>query len=70
MIVTVTMNPAIDKTVEIDALQHGGLNRIKRVEYDAGERASTYPRPSGNWEEARWQPDFSAEITDAQSQMY
>lgn len=36
MIVTVTMNPAIDKTVEIDTLQHGGLNRIKRVEYDAG----------------------------------
>ena len=36
MIVTVTMNPAIDKTVEIDMLQQGGLNRIKRVEYDAG----------------------------------
>lgn len=36
MIVTVTMNPAIDKTVEIDSLQPGGLNRIKKVEYDAG----------------------------------
>lgn len=36
MIVTVTMNPAIDKTVEIDALQPGGLNRIQHVEYDAG----------------------------------
>lgn len=36
MIITVTMNPAIDKTVEIDALVQGGLNRIKRVEYDAG----------------------------------
>ena len=36
MIVTVTMNPAIDKTVEIDALLPGGLNRIQRVEYDAG----------------------------------
>lgn len=36
MIVTVTMNPAIDKTVEIDALKPGGLNRIKKVEYDAG----------------------------------
>ncbi len=36
MIVTVTMNPAIDKTVEIDRLLSGGLNRIKRVEYDAG----------------------------------
>lgn len=36
MIITVTMNPAIDKTVEIDTLQAGGLNRIQRVEYDAG----------------------------------
>lgn len=36
MIVTVTMNPAIDKTVEIDRLLQGGLNRIKKVEYDAG----------------------------------
>lgn len=36
MIITVTMNPAIDKTVEIDTLLPGGLNRIKKVEYDAG----------------------------------
>lgn len=36
MIVTVTMNPAIDKTVEIDSLLAGGLNRIRSVEYDAG----------------------------------
>jgi 1-phosphofructokinase len=36
MIVTVTMNPAIDKTVEIERLLPGSLNRITRVEYDAG----------------------------------
>lgn len=36
MVVTVTMNPAIDKTVEIDRFEHGGLNRIKSVEWDAG----------------------------------
>lgn len=36
MIVTVTMNPAIDKTVEIDKLLPGNLNRIKKVEFDAG----------------------------------
>lgn len=36
MIITVTMNPAIDKTVEIGEFQHGGLNRIRKVEYDAG----------------------------------
>lgn len=36
MIITVTMNPAIDKTVEIDRLIAGGLNRIRKVEYDAG----------------------------------
>lgn len=36
MIVTVTMNPAIDKTLDIDNLERGGLNRIKHVEMDAG----------------------------------
>ena len=36
MIVTVTMNPAIDKTVDLQALLPGGLNRIQRVAYDIG----------------------------------
>ena len=36
MIVTVTMNPAIDKTIDIEAMDQGGLNRIQHVEYDAG----------------------------------
>lgn len=36
MIVTVTLNPAIDKTVEIEKFVCGGLNRIRKVEYDAG----------------------------------
>ena len=36
MIITVTMNPAIDKTVEIEKLERGGLNRISKVECDAG----------------------------------
>ena len=38
MIVTVTMNPAIDKTVDIERMERGGLNRIKRVVLDAGGR--------------------------------
>lgn len=36
MIITVTMNPAIDKTVEIDEMKRGGLNRIIKSEYDVG----------------------------------
>lgn len=36
MIITVCMNPAIDKTVEIERLVAGGLNRIQKVERDAG----------------------------------
>lgn len=36
MIVTVTMNPAIDKTIESDRLNRGNLNRIEKIEYDAG----------------------------------
>ena len=36
MIITVTMNPAIDKTVEVKELNVGTLNRIANVLYDAG----------------------------------
>lgn len=36
MIITVTMNPAIDKTLELDSLVHGGLNRIEAPISDAG----------------------------------
>lgn len=36
MIITVTMNPAIDKTVEIGEFQYGGLNRIQKVVLDPG----------------------------------
>lgn len=36
MIITVTINPAVDKTVEVVRLIPGGLNRIRKVEYDAG----------------------------------
>lgn len=36
MILTVTMNPAIDKTVTIPTLVRGGLNRIQTIETDIG----------------------------------
>lgn len=36
MIVTVTMNPAIDKTIELDRMVQGGLNRIRRAILDVG----------------------------------
>lgn len=36
MIVTVTMNPAIDKTIDVEILERGGLNRVRHVELDAG----------------------------------
>lgn len=36
MIVTVTMNPAVDKTVELNQLQCGELNRLENVISDAG----------------------------------
>ena len=45
VIITVTMNPAIDKTVEIDCLQQGGLNRISKVEYDAGGKGINVSKP-------------------------
>lgn len=36
MIITMTLNPAIDKTVELDQLKVGELNRIAKVRSDAG----------------------------------
>ena len=36
MIITVTLNPAIDKTAELEHLERGGLNRLKNVIVDAG----------------------------------
>ncbi len=36
MIITVTLNPALDKTISVDMLNPGGLNRIKSVTLDAG----------------------------------
>lgn len=36
MIITVTMNPAIDKTLDVEYLKKGGLNRIQHVELDVG----------------------------------
>ena len=35
-VVTVTMNPAVDKTVLVDKIELAGLNRIKEVRIDAG----------------------------------
>ena len=36
MIITITMNPAIDKTVQVQELKIGALNRIAKVHEDAG----------------------------------
>lgn len=36
MIITVTFNPAIDKTAEVESLQVGALNRLQNVIMDAG----------------------------------
>jgi 1-phosphofructokinase len=36
MIVTVTMNPALDRTAETDRVRPGALNRLKNVRVDAG----------------------------------
>ena len=36
MILTVTCNPAIDKTVEVEIIKIGGLNRLENIVMDAG----------------------------------
>ena len=36
MIVTVTLNPAVDKTADLSEFNHGGLNRLTNIVRDAG----------------------------------
>ncbi len=36
MIMTITLNPAVDKTIILDRLQVGNVNRIQRIREDAG----------------------------------
>ena len=36
MIITLTMNPALDKTMEVESLTLGGLNRVQNIQVDAG----------------------------------
>ncbi|ULO09078.1 1-phosphofructokinase [Paenibacillus sp. 19GGS1-52] len=36
LVITVTLNPALDKTVTIDGLEVGGLNRVNDIRTDAG----------------------------------
>ena len=42
MIYTVTLNPALDKTVEIPSLTIDAVNRITTMRTDPAERASTF----------------------------
>lgn len=44
MIITVTMNPAIDKTAEFKKLLYGGLNRIETPRTDAGGKGINVSR--------------------------
>ena len=36
MITTITLNPAIDRTIILDSFQHGSVNRVKSVREDMG----------------------------------
>ena len=44
MIVTVTLNPAIDQTIEIDALVAGDTNRVAAIRWDVGGKGINVAR--------------------------
>lgn len=43
-VVTVTLNPAVDKTATVDCLQKGGLNRVRTVRKDPGGKGINVAR--------------------------
>ena len=45
MIVTLTPNPSVDRTIEVDALHRGAVLRALATRVDPGARASTSPGP-------------------------
>lgn len=50
MIITLTMNPAIDKTAELEVLQVGELNRLQNVMMDAGGKGINVSKTIKNLE--------------------
>ena len=44
MIVTVTLNPSIDRTIAVDSLKRGGVNRAELIQLDAGGKGVNVSR--------------------------
>ena len=44
MIVTVTLNPSIDRTIAVDSLVRGGVNRAELIQVDAGGKGVNVSR--------------------------
>lgn len=36
MVITITLNPAMDKTIAIDNFELGKVNRVSKIRYDIG----------------------------------
>ena len=48
MIITVTLNPAIDKTAHVEKMIPNGLNRLNNIILDVGGKVSMFLKQSKN----------------------